>query len=1159
MMSIELEKKTTERKTVYKKLTQLEHVLLRADMYVGSKEPETSTLFIPEKDESGRTRMVSKTLTYIPAFYKIFDEILVNAADNKVRDGTTDTIKVTIDKENGEISVFNNGKGIPVQIHETEKIYIPEMIFGHLLTSSNFDDDEKKVTGGRNGFGAKLTNIYSLEFHVETHDSTVGKTYKQRWTDNMGKCYPAKISSAAKKSDYTKITFKPDLKRLNMEEISIDAEILLQKRVYDLTGSLRGIKVFLNGERIKMTNFKDYVSMFLGNENKTDDIEVVEDKQKIVYERPNERWEIAVALSDTGTFQHVSFVNSIATTKGGTHVTHVTDKIVAYLVEQVKKKNKDAIVKPAQIKNQIFLFVNCLIENPLFDSQTKENMTLRAAHFGSTCDISESFMKRVVKLGVLEATLDLLKDKDLEKLKKTDGQKRNWVTGILTLSDANNAGTKKSKDCTLFLTEGLSAKSFAMTGIPVVPRGRDIYGAFPLKGKLLNVRDASSKAKLENVEISQLKQILGLKEGKVYTSTDELRYGHICLLVDSDVDGKHIKGLILNWIESAYPSLLKIPGFVLDFKSPIVKCTKGPNDILHYTLREYNEWKVKNNDGKGFQIKYFKGLGTSKEGDIKKYFGAIDKHLKRFRELSSDDSEKLDMAFSKKRAIDRKEWLKKYNGDNYLDDELKIVPIADFIDKDLIEFSMYDNVRSIPSLVDGLKPGQRKILYTAFKTKMTNDVKVAQFAGEVSKLTEYRHGEQSLCETIIGMAQDYVGSNNIALLEPEGAFGTRLQGGHDAASPRYIYTKLKKSSRLLFPIEDDNVLSYLVEDGYSIEPKYYIPIIPMVLVNGAEGIGTGYSTTVLQYNPEKIVEWLMKRTKAINDTDVSILQKEKFAPWYKDFKGSIREIEAGKWMYSGIVEKKDGTNLEITELPIGTWTEKYKEFLEGLRVACLIKEYKEHHTHTSVHFKIKVAPDCMTKLTSLTNSGNVGSTGQDEDIPLVTETDALLKNLKLTTTKNSTNMMLFSSTGSLTKYESPVQILEEFYGVRIECYKKRKEYLLRDISSLLKWAGNKVRFIRAIVDGTLSINNKKKTELETILRKEKYDAGGEGDSGKNDYSYLLNMALHSLTSEKILELSIEEEKLKKRYDEIFCRSAEEMYRFDLTALDLQQTTTKTKT
>lgn len=1111
------------RASAYKKKTLLEHVLLRAETYVGSKEPESMSLYIPQVDtEKKNVHMITKTVTFVPAFFKIFDEIIVNAADNKVRDASTDTIKVTIDPEKGEISVYNNGKGIPVVIHDDEKIYVPEMIFGHLLTGSNYDDDEKRVTGGRNGYGAKLTNIYSTEFSIETFDSIEGKLYKQRWTENMTKCYPPKITSCKKKDDYTKVTFKPDFSKLNMNSIDEDTLAVLRKRVFDLTGSLSNVKVYLNNERIKINSFKDYISTYLVNES--------EEKPKIVYERINDRWEIAVALSDTGGFQQVSFVNSIATTKGGTHVTYISDQVVTHIKEIIEKKGFET--KPAQIKNQLFLFINCLIENPTFEGQVKEIMTLRPNKYGSTCVLSDAFLKKIVKLGIVESTIEMIHEKDAAKLKKTDGQKRNRLTGI-KVQDANDAGTKKSKNCTLFIVEGESAMSFAVTGIPVVERGRDTYGAYPIKGKLLNTRDASSKQKLDNKEIAQLKQILGLQEGKIYDSIDSLRYGRICTLVDSDLDGRHIKGLILNWLESSFPSLLKIPGFVIDFISPIVKCTQNKKEVLFYTQKDYEDWKRKNQDGKGWTIKYYKGLGTSKPTDIKKYFSSIDRHLKRFRELTDEDSEKLDLVFSKKRAADRKQWLQRYNGNNQGTIEDKVVSISDFIDKEFIEFSMYDNVRSIPSMVDGLKPGQRKILFTAFKSKLVNDFKVAQFAGKVAESTEYRHGEQSLCETIIGMAQDFVGSNNIALLEPEGAFGTRRLGGKDAASPRYIYTKLKDITRKIFPVADDGVLDYLHEDGISIEPKFYVPIIPMVLINGTEGIGSAYSTTVLSYNLKEIIKLLHDKTM-----DNEYRFPEHLTPWYKGFKGTVASVttEGGnidptKWLFTGKIQKGKAANTwEITELPLHSWTEKYKEFLEEKILTGELKDYKEYHTENTVHFVIKASPEYAAKMESSTT---------------------LEKDFKLQTGKYTSNMMLFSADGHLKYYPNVGEILSEFYNVRIQFYVKRKEHLLRNLQSDIKWAENRLRFIKAVIDGSLIIQNQPKQTIIDRLQKGGYDKKDDksGSTASSSYDYLLNMPLHSLTMEKITELTKEAEKLKKEHTEIQSTTVEEMYRKDLAALE----------
>lgn len=303
---------------------------------------------------------------------------------------------MNIDVESGEISVYNNGRGIPIEIHSTEKIYIPELIFGHLLSSSNYDDDEKKLTGGRNGYGAKLANIYSHEFTVDTADRNTQQKYKQTWSENMGKVGKAKITKNSKGEEYTRITFRPDLRRFGMDKIDDDTVALLKKRVYDLAGIVKDVKVYLNDERLKIKGFKSYVDMYLSSvaaEATEASGGAAQVKPTVIYEQVGTRWEIAFAVSD-GSFQQVSFANSIATTKGGTHVNLIAEQIAKNLITFISKKNKGAAVKTAQIKSHMWIFVNSLIENPTFDSQTKETLTLLASKFGTKPVLSEDFMKK---------------------------------------------------------------------------------------------------------------------------------------------------------------------------------------------------------------------------------------------------------------------------------------------------------------------------------------------------------------------------------------------------------------------------------------------------------------------------------------------------------------------------------------------------------------------------------------------------------------------------------------------------------------------------------------------------------------------------------------------------------------------------------------------
>ncbi|KAL4291801.1 hypothetical protein GQ457_14G024050 [Hibiscus cannabinus] len=1130
----------------YQKKSQLEHILLRPDTYIGSIEQHAQKLWVYENDE-----MVHREIKYVPGLYKIFDEILVNAADNKQRDPSMDSVKVVIDAEQNLISVYNNGDGVPVEIHQEEKVYVPELIFGHLLTSSNYDDNVKKTTGGRNGYGAKLTNIFSTEFVIETADGKRQKKYKQVFTNNMGNKTAPVITKCKEGDNWTKVTFKPDLAKFNMTHLEDDVVALMRKRVFDLAGCLgKTVKVELNGKRIPVKSFLDYVNLYLSAASKTRTEPLPRIPEKV-----NPRWEVCVSISD-GQFQQVSFVNSIATIKGGTHVDYVTNQISNYVMNVINKKNKNANIKAHNVKNHLWVFVNALIDNPAFDSQTKETMTLRQSSFGSKCELSEDFLKKVTKSGIVDSLLQWAEFKHNKDLKKTDGTKSGSIRGIPKLDDANDAGGRNSDKCTLILTEGDSAKSLALAGLSVV--GRNHYGVYPLRGKLLNVREASHKQLMENAEIQNLKRILGLQQNKEYTDVKSLRYGHLMIMTDQDHDGSHIKGLLINFIHSFWPSLLKVKSFMVEFITPIVKASRTVNkkkeEIPFYTMPEYQSWKESlGGNTKGWTIKYYKGLGTSTAAEGKDYFKEIDKHKKEFVWEGDHDGDSIELAFSKKKIEARKNWLRQFEPGTHLDHNEKLINYTDFINKELILFSIADLQRSIPSMVDGLKPGQRKILFCAFKRNFVKEAKVSQFSGYVSEHSAYHHGEQSLMSTIVGMAQDFVGSNNINVLRPNGQFGTRNQGGKDAASARYIFTSLSPITRYLFPKEDDGLLDYLNEDGQSIEPFWYVPIIPMVLVNGSEGIGTGWSSFIPNYNPRDIVANVRR---LLNDEQMVPMH-----PWYRGFKGTIQQTaskESGvTYTITGTIEEANETTVKIKELPIRRWTQDYKEFLESIITSndSFIKEFKQFSDDKTVDFEIIMTVENM----------------------ILAKQEGLLKKFKLTTTVSTSNMHLFDPRGVIKKYDTPEEILEEFFHLRFDFYGKRRKHVLDTLELELLKMDNKVRFILDVVKGDIIVNNRKRADLFLELKEKGFtpfpkkkkvveiavagDIDGEEPEEnsevssaaimESDYDYLLSMAIGTLTLEKVRELISDKDKLEHEVEYWRTSTPKTLWLKDLDELEKQ--------
>jgi DNA topoisomerase-2 len=1087
-------------------------------MYIGNVDKDTCLTWVFDESTS---KMVKKELTYVPGLYKIFDEVLVNAIDHcvrlkmlKVNDEDVNlmkNIKVSIEKESGYIEVYNDGDGVEVEKHPEHQIYIPELIFGNLLTSTNYDDKEEKIIGGQNGLGSKAVNIFSKHFIVETVDAKRKKLYKQEFFDNMSRKSEPTIKSCSK-TPYTIIRFLPDYEKFNYTKLTDDMYNLMVKRTYDACAVTDSdVAVHLNGTKLDYKTFEKYVDLYIGAKG----------DHARVYEKIDDRWEVVASFNDNdGGFEQVSFVNGIWTIRGGKHVEYITNQLIKKLIDIAQKKKKDSALKPQYLKDNLILFIKSTIVNPNFDSQTKETLTTPYSKFGSKPELSDKFIDKMYKSGIIEKAMSIGSLLDNKNMKKTDGKKRNVIRGLAKLDDANWAGTNKSAQCTLILTEGDSARTMVMSGIDEV--GRDKYGVFPLKGKLLNVKDCNIKKIIDNEEITNLKKIIGLESDKTYTSVDDLRYGSIMILCDSDVDGAHIKGLLFNMFQTLWPSLFKTTGFLISMLTPIVKVKKGVQVIEFYNLTDYENWKKENNNGDGWHIKYYKGLGTSSSEEAKEYFRTLRTVKYVYTDIESDSS--LDLAFNKKRADDRKSWLSSYNKDNTLDYTKRDINFEDFISKELIHFSNYDVQRSIPSICDGLKISQRKVMFCCFKKDWSKECKVAQLSAYVSENSAYHHGEESLNNCIVSLAQNYVGSNNINLLSPNGQFGSRISMGKDSASPRYIYTELSKITHKIFKKEDSYVLNYLDDDGMNIEPEHYIPIIPMVLVNGALGIGTGFSTNIPCFNPIEIINCIKAMLNG-EDPDCDLL------PWYKGFSGNIMQV-GGKTFSKGTYEKIGTNKIRITELPIGFSTEDFKQHLENLLETknSYFKNYESYYSDVKIDFVLHFTS--ASALEKLLNVDDNGFTKLDNDFKLVSS-----KNM------NISNMYMFNPKGQITKYSSIKDIITEFYNIRLVYYAKRKEFQLAKMTTDLKYLQERIRFINEVIAGSLYIYNETKKAIEDKLVQKQYL------KKDNSYDYLVGMPIYNLTAEKKFKLEDDASELDTDIKKINSTTIEEMWLNDLTDLN----------
>jgi DNA topoisomerase-2 len=1133
--------------------TDKQHILDNPDTYIGSVENVDANMWIMN---NSCDKIIERTINYIPGLFKLFDEGIVNCRDHvirmqsKIEANIVNSLPVTyIDigiQEDGTIIMVNDGNGIDVVQHPEYKTWVPELIFGHLRTSTNYNKEEKRIVGGKNGFGFKLVLIWSTYGQIETVDHIRGLKYTQEFRNNLDVIGEPRITKASKAKPYTKITFKPDYNRLGIDGLSEDMISLLKKRVYDISAVTdKTIKVKYNSSIIPTKNFEQYINLYIGEKGES----------PRVYEEPNSRWEYAVALTPKSEFIQVSFVNGIYTSKGGKHVEYILNQITRKLVEFIEKKKK-LKVNPNSIKEQLILFIRCDIENPAFDSQTKDYMNTPISKFGSTCVVSDKFIEKVAKMGVMEAACAITEVKETKAAKKTDGTKSRSIRGIPKLVDANFAGTDRSSECMLILCEGDSAKTGIISGLS--SDDRNTIGVYPLKGKLMNVRGEAVSKITSNNEIAEIKKILGLETGKVYKTMEDvhncLRYSSITIMTDQDLDGSHIKGLGINMFQSEWASLTEIPGFIRFMNTPILKAKKGEQILMFYNDGEYEAWKSENNI-KGWSIKYYKGLGTSTKTEFREYFQQ--KKFVGFQHSGPASDDAIDMVFNKKRANDRKYWLENvYDRKSFADTSKQLIPYEEFINKELIHFSKYDCDRSIPNLMDGLKISLRKILFSAFKKRLNSEIKVAQFSGYISEQSCYHHGEESLNKAIVGMAQNFVGSNNINLLVPSGQFGSRLQGGEDSASPRYIFTRLEKIARLIFPEQDDNILNYLNDDGTPVEPQFYVPIIPMVLINGSKGIGTGFSTDIMCYNPLTIIHYLKNKLHGFDTTEVE------FMPYYEGFTGETVKINDSKFMFKGKYEILEQDKIRVTELPVGYWTEDFKELLDKLqndtddkvendktkkpkakkvtdddktekkvkKTSPVIKEVLENCTDSTIDFSITFSKGKLAELLATTYENGI---------------NGLEKLLKLCTTSSTTNMNLFNAVDKLTKYDSVEEIIDDYYLIRLEHYEDRKDFIIKALEKELLILSNKAKYIQELLNDTIDLRKKKKQEIIDILNDKDYDT----IDGDEEFKYLVKMPMDSVSEENVEKLLNERDNKNNDLFRVKSTTIQEMWLQELIMLE----------
>lgn len=1088
----------------YTKLDDVTHVLLRPDTFVGSTSIQVRELPIIKFEKNGDTityYVEVEQVQYCAAMERVFLEPLSNAFDNATRsieEGLDPgLIKVTVNE--GWVTIYNEGRPITTMFDTKEKMHVPQLIFSEMRSGSNFDDEKDRKYAGRNGYGAKLTNIFSKEFHLTVQNAKEGVLYKQIFKNNMrdiGKPVLTKLKGEKNKS-FTEISYRLDFgyfyapntkvaerehrngrpygedpthckecwmesDNKSLQDYDSAMVALMARHALDAAFN-SNVKIYFNEVLFNIKNPVEYARAYIN-------IDAVE-TPPIIIEDANTR----LVLLDTphNGFIH-SFANGMCTIRGGIHVNSWLNAFSEALKKDLKKKGYN--IRVDDIKRHVTMFLSVIVDKPKFDTQTKE--CLEAPKPNVT--VTDDHIRRFNKWKAVEELTRAAREREMKKVaRQTDGKKLSHISGIPKLDDAGWAGDKRSLDAILYVCEGDSAKTFWTTGLRWQQGGRDKYGCLPLRGKILNTKKADHQKFLDNKVISDLKKVLGLREDLDYTNEkarNTLRYGKLRILTDADDDGIHIRCLIVNLI-SGYAGLLET-GYIDVLLTPVVIV----DGLRFLNYDEYRVWSLTNKP-KG-KIKYYKGLGTARPEDIKESF--MDMVIQNYVKYDQDDKDALQLAFGKMETEKRKQLYRALKGIRRKNPR-DINCIEDLICDELITFAETCNRRAIPSFMDGLKNVQRKIVFATRKSGKMSFVKVSRFAGTVAENTDYKHGPESMQNAIINMAQDFPGSNNMPLLEGSGGFGSRSENGRDASAARYIDVRPHPILPYIIRDEDDVILSHMDDDGELVEPHMYYPIIPLSLCNGSNGVGWGWSSDIPSYNPLDLIDWIRNFIEYFKQNGNIEWKVKRLDPWYKDYHGTIERDAKGVVRNTGIFEDRTHKCI-IKEIPIGTSDLGYREKLENMVENGIITGWKPLHVDPNQPSYVLVG--YTTKLT--------------------------LKTLGLDKIISETNLVFLDEHDVPQKYEDVQSIMLDWCEIRYKKYEERKNKYLVQLKERLRIEQLRYAFVKEVsIDKTLKVINRDENELKT-------------DMDKRGYPWIfMSMKIQSLTAQKLIQLQVQLDQLTK--------------------------------
>lgn len=1135
----------------YQRKNEIQHVYDIPDTYIGNIEVVEDEDFLYDLTEN---KYYKTTFKKCEGIERLFLEALSNAGNNvdETRRERKDPGAIWITVDDKIITIKNTGNVIPIEKNkENPEFWNPEMIFGVMRTSSNYDPGKPRMGCGRNGFGAKLINIFSKVFKVKVRNVEQELEYVGEWRENMSRHKINKVREiqvGKRDSSFVEVEWLLDFERFKIEGYSDDMIRSFARYAVDFSFTCK-VPIYFNGIKISAQKCSDFITYFL-NEKKKKSLFYYEwepsfepdiSDGKIDYTRHIAR--VEAILIDTpykGTVH--SYVNGLITKDGGAHVDSFTKVVYKKIAELFGAKFNLTKISAKDIKPHLTLILNCRLANPTYTSQSKTKLGSPNIQI----NFPEEYYAKIMKWDCIEGICNFIENKQLKKLKKTDGRKVRHVASEKG-EDANMAGSKKSDECDFYIIEGNSAAQYAKRRRDHIG-GKDRNGYCSVRGKPLNVTNASFEKLRDNEEFNLIKKFLGLAERTDYSleeNRQKLRYGRVIICTDADTDGLHICQLIYNFFKERFPSLVEM-GLIYRLQIAMIKVYEKKGKIVqrYYSEQEFQRDQELYSEKK-YNIKYFKGLATSSPEDVKDdIFNACMIRLK----YDEDGFNTLTWAMDKKFKNVRKAWIEEYDPNlqptYYPEEDIKIVKsngkgkdkghisipskyqnITNFIRTEGILYTMESLIRCIPMVNDGLKESQRKILYYVLKemTIKSKPIKVAILSAKVSSDTNYAHGPDPLEETIMGMVSNYVGSNNLSIFEADGLFATRDDGGNkkDVPAGRYPSVKIAKWCHYAFLKELRDLVPQKVEENIKIEQVYIPCIIPFGLINGFNGIATGFSTNCPNYSLKDIFHWLEAKLSGAVPGQVR--------PWYRGFLGElkinkkvVKEIPTvseeekedddekekeiapteeeigyslksyGDFDYEEVMGEngKKYYNVEITEIPVGISLKRYRRFLEKLREEKKLKEFRDDSTTEVPHYYLTQLE--MEKLSH--------------------EELYLIKSFPLS------NINMLNEQGLPKHYNTVYEVLEEYYQIILNLFSQLYQVEMTNLAAQVKKNQEKIHFIQLVLDGRIEILGKSRKSILKLLEMHNVDYDIYKATSSEDYSTESLLELHNKVSDLTLKI-----------------------------------------